>query len=156
MWLNYQRSGGLPAILLKDALYCLPFEFIEDYREHPFALLYTQAGQSRPTPAEAPKADSMIEVEDRILEKLASLVGASSSVEAYGYAVWFFNRTLNLAREDYPGGIPGFFRKADAAFDGFFPMQTKLGGSSARLVAWDECHMVMALRSGGIRSAKPD
>lgn len=155
MWHLHQRSGGLPAILWEDTLNCLPFELVEDYRKHPFALQCTQAGQSRLRPADALESDTaMVEVPDRIPNKLASLVGASSSVEAYGYAVWFFNRTLNLAREDFPGGIPGFFSKTDRAFDSFFPMENHLVAGAAQLVAWDECHKFMALHAGGIPSSK--
>jgi hypothetical protein len=78
-----------------------------------------------------------IEVEDRHLVKLTSLVEASSSVEAFGYSLWAFSRILNFAREEYPGGIPGAFLMKELMFHPFFGEVPPRG--RAQVVGWDDC-----------------
>jgi hypothetical protein len=149
----HRRSGGLPGILRDHAIYCLPFESLDDYREQPFALMFTQAGQNLLPPSPVPGDTLTLEVKDAILEKLASLTGAGSSIEAYGYGLWFFNRILNLAREDYPGGMPGFWSLAKKEFQAFFAMEACTG--VVELIAWDECHKFMAVASRTPRLGRP-
>jgi hypothetical protein len=139
MWVLYEREGGLPAILKDDALYFLPLDFIDDYRAHPFSLLFTQAGQVGPKDDGPPLFN--VEVKDEILGKVGSIVGATSPVEAYGYCLWFFLRILNFAREHYPGGIPGVSSgSARASFSAFFGLDPAYRNlKRVRRVSWNEC-----------------
>lgn len=154
IWVLYERSGGLPAIHWNGALYCLPIDSVDDYRKHPFALLFTQAGQF--APMDAPRPLHEVEVKDKILSKLASIVGATSLIEAYGYSLWFFTRILNFAREHHPGGTPGVCSLKERTFQAFFGMKHARRGF--QLIGWDECLAVTndRLRRSGAIDAPPD
>ena len=150
LWMTYRNLGSLPGVFLEGNFYCIPMEFVEDYRGHWFALQFTQAFQTHPPGPSRSSEENEIEVDDRVLDRLASFVGATSLVEAYGYALCFFNRILNLAREDYPGGMPGYYSTEHNRVFAFFPMEVIRGYIA--MIGWEECRAASEKRLAELRA----